>query len=184
MQYNPDEAMRLLRAAGAEGLEINSASFAYGAYITKTAEMLTDLFRKVGITLKDRLVDYTQFNSQWTGAKLEEASTSAWVGSGYDADNWFYNQVRTGSTGNRWHISDPQLDEWAEAQQVELDPARRRVLLRRMWDYELQKMYRISLPAGISPGVYPRWVRFLRSGNGSAISYDDGAMIESIWLDR
>jgi peptide/nickel transport system substrate-binding protein len=184
MQYNPTEAKRLLTAAGSENLEINSKAFAYGTYVTKTAEMLTDLLRAVGIKLNNQLVDYTQFNSQWTGAKLEEASTSGWAGSGYDADNWFYNQVKSGSIGNRWRLNDPQMDQWAEAQRVELDPAERREILRKMWDHDLKKMYRPTLTSGITPQAFPPWVRFLRSGNGSAISYDDGAMIESIWLDK
>jgi len=187
MKYDPAGAQRLLSAAGAEGLQINSIYFAYGAYNTRTSEILTDTFREAGITLNDRSVDYTTFNSQWTGSTLEEASTSAWQTLGYDADNFFNIQVRSGSPGNRWRINDPQMDEWAEAQQIELDPQARRAIHRQMWDYEMEQMFRPGLPGGLGFSVLQPWVRGLRSGpisSGSVISYDDGAMIEDVWLDR
>ena len=158
MKYDPAEAQRLLSAAGAEGLQINSIYFAYGAY-----------------------------NSQWTGSTLEEASTSAWQTLGYDADNFFNLQVRTGSPANRWRINDPKMDEWADAQQIELDPEARRAIHRQMWDYEMEQMFRPGIPGGLGFSVLQPWVRGLRSGpliSGSLISYDDGAMIEDVWLDR
>jgi hypothetical protein len=54
-----------------------------------------------------------------------------------------------------------------------------------MWDLELQKMYRITFPAGFSYNAYQPWLRGIRTGGrGTATSYDDGAMIENAWLDK
>ncbi len=67
-----------------------------------------------------------EFNSAWVPSKLPDVSTVAWSTSGFDADNWFHGQIHSQSPGNRWRINDPQLDEWADQQQLELDPDARR----------------------------------------------------------
>ena len=59
----------------------------------------------------------TEYNSQWVPRMLPDVSTSAWGASGFDADNWFHGQVRSESPSNRWRMSDPDIDQWAEAQQ-------------------------------------------------------------------
>lgn len=91
------------------------------------------------------------------------------------------------SPGNRWNSNDPQIDKCAEEQQVELDPEKRRAIHRKIWDYDLQKVLRIGERAAVGFSVLQPWVRRLRSGpamGGSLISYDDGAMVESIWMDN
>jgi ABC-type transport system substrate-binding protein len=187
MQFNPSEAKRLLAAAGTPNLEINSFYFAYANTQGRISEILTDQLRATGITLRDRSADYTEFNSQWTTRKLPEATTVGWESLGYDADNFFYNHLHSTSPGNRWNVNDPQIDKWAEAQQVELDPLKRRAIHKQIWDYGLQKVLRIAEPTAFGFSVLQPWVRGLRSGSalgGSLISYDDGAMIESAWLDK
>ncbi len=184
-RYAPDESKQLLRAAGVDGLKINSTYYAYGPYNTRASEILTDQLRAVGIELSDRSVDYTQFNSQWTTGKLAEATTSGWQAAGYDHDNYFYNQVHSTAPGNRIKLNDAQMDKWAEQQQVQLNPTERRAIHRKMWDYELEKVFRITSPLGFNFQTYHPWVRGIRSGGrGTSVSYDEGAMIESAWLDK
>jgi peptide/nickel transport system substrate-binding protein len=179
------KAKQLLSAAGADNLVINSIYYQYGLGNTRGSEAYIDQLRAIGVTLNNRSADYTEFNSQWTTGKLPEASTSGWQAAGYDADNYFYNQVYSTSPGNRNRINDPQIDQWAEQQQVELDPEARKAIQRKMWDLELQKMYRITFPQGFGYSPYQPYLRGIRTGGrGSATSYDDGAMIENAWLDK
>jgi peptide/nickel transport system substrate-binding protein len=185
MQFNIADAKKLLDAAGATNLEINSVYFAYTARIPRMSEILTDMFRTAGITFKDKAIDYTEFVSQWTTGKIVDATSYGWQTVGYDADNYFYTQVHSKSPGNRNKINDPQFDAWAEAQQIELNPASRKEIFKKMWDYELKKMYRIAEPSNLSFATFQPWLRGLRGGSAASNpAYDGGAMIESVWLDK
>ena len=187
MEYNPDEAMKLLQAAGAENFEMTNSYYAYTSALEQMTEITQAQLSRVGITLGGGKVDYTEFNSQWVPSKLPDFSTSAWSTSGYDADNWFHGQVHSESPGNRWQTSDAEIDGWAEAQQIELDPAARAELWRKIWDRDLDQAYRPTLPWGFSLEVYQPWVRGLRftgSAPGDNNSYYTwGDQVHSAWID-
>jgi len=185
--YNPDEAKALLTAAGAADLQINAAYYTYASYDVQRAEVLTSQLREVGVTLNAVKSDYTEFNSKWTTGGLEEATTSGWGAAGFDANNYFYNQVYTGAGGNRWSISDPQIDELSEKQRIELDPAARREILRQIWDIVNTKMYRIPQAGGYAYETMQPWLRGFRSGGplgSSSYYYDWGEQLHEMWLDK
>ena len=162
LRYDPDEAVKLLQAAGAEGLTVENSYYAYTSGIEQTTEVAQAQLQRAGITMSGGKVDYTEFNSQWVPQKLPDISTSAWSTSGYDADNWFHGQVHSESPGNRWRMNDPEIDVWAEAQQLELDPAARKDLWQKIWDQDLDQVYRPTLPWGFSLEVYQPWMRGIR----------------------
>ena len=181
------EAKKLLQAAGQENFTFNYAYYPYSTAYDKISEVLVDQFRGAGITMKGGKVDYTEFNSQWVGAKLQEATTSGWAALGFDANTYFYNQIHSKSGGNRWQIKDPALDALAEQQSVELDPKKRRELHKKIWDLDLDQMYRPPLPYGYAYEVLQPTLRGIRFGGilGSNSSYYDwGAQIEGAWLDK
>jgi ABC-type transport system substrate-binding protein len=132
--------------------------------------------------------DYTEFNSQWIGRKLPEVSTYGWQTTGFDADNWFYNQVYSQSPGNRWNINDPQIDQWAQDQQIELDPEKRKAIWRKIWDRELQQAYRPPMPYGFTFEVYQPWMRGIRwtgtSPGDNSSYYNWGDQVQYGWLDK
>ncbi len=140
--YDPAQAKQLLAAAGQSNLTINNIFYPYTGAYEKTPEVLLPMLRDIGVTMTGGKVDYTEFNSQWTGRKLPEFSTSGWLTTGFDADNYFYGQVHSKSTGNRSQFADPDIDTWAEAQQVELNPEKRKELWRKIWDKDLDMAYR------------------------------------------
>ena len=187
LRYDPDEAMKLLQAAGAEGLEIINSYYAYTKGFEQHTEVLQAQLQKAGIKMGGGKVDYTEFNSQWVPSKLPDVSTSAWSTSGYDADNWFHGQVHSQSPGNRWRINDPQIDEWAEAQQIELDPEARKELWQKIWDQDADQAYRPTIPSGFWLEVYQPWmrgVRFTGTAPGDNNSYYTwGDQVQSAWLD-
>ena len=185
-RYDPEESKKLLAAAGAEKLEFTDQYYPYTPVLTQQSELLVDQFRKVGINMKSQLMEYTAFNSQWVGRKLEEASSVGWAASGYDADNYFYNHVHSQAPGNRWRIADPEIDRWAEQQQVELDPAKRKDLLRKIWDKDLDMQYRPALITPLGFEVYHPWLRALRyDGTGPhSFYYALGDQIGYVWLDK
>ena len=186
-RYDPDEAKKLLAAAGAPNLSFESMYYIYGTHITQHTEILLSNFSDVGTEMSTNSVDYTEFNSTWIPRKLEEASTSAWQTAGFDTDNYFFNSVHSESAGNRWNLDDPQVDEWALAQQSELDPDARQAIIRQMWDYFLDQMFWPPLASGIGTSVYQPWLRGFRFGGPNTTSsyyYDWGDQIASAWLDK
>lgn len=187
VKYDVAQAKQLLAAAGQENFTFNYVYYPYSTAYDRLSEILVDQFRSAGITMKGGKVDYTEFNSQWVGAKLQEATTSGWAALGFDANTYFYNQIRSGSGGNRWQINDPQIDAWADQQAVELDPKKRREIQRKIWDRDLDQMYRPPLPYNYTYETYQSNLRGIRFGGilGSNSSYYDwGAQIEGAWLDK
>jgi len=186
--YDPEQAKQLLSAAGYEdGFDLNYIYYPYFTTYDRISELLVDQYRQVGINMKGGKVDYTEFNSQWVGAKLPEATTSGWATAGFDANNFFYNQLHSESPGNRWLINDPQIDEWAEAQSVELDADARRDILRKIWDRMLDQMYRPPLADGYFFEIYQPWLRGVRFGGAlgsSSYYYDWGDQIAGAWIDE
>jgi ABC-type transport system substrate-binding protein len=188
LTYNPDEAMKLLQAAGAEGLEMESIYYPYSSNEEKNAEIIQANLSEVGIDMSGGAVDYTEFNSNWVPAQLPDSTTSGWTTSGFDADNWFHGQVHSESPGNRWRINDPEIDAWAEEQQLELDPEARREIWQKIWDKDLDMMYRPTVPYSNSIQVYHPWVRGIRwtgSAPGDNSSYYNwGDQVAHAWLDK
>jgi peptide/nickel transport system substrate-binding protein len=182
------EAKALLAAAGAEKLVLNNIFYNYSSAWEKVPEVIHPQLREAGITLAGGKVDYTEFNSQWVGAKLPEFSTSGWLTQGFDADNWFHGQVHSRSTGNRSQFKDAEIDAWAEAQQVELSPEKRKELWRKIWDKDLDQAYRPPTALGFTFEAYQPWLRGIRwSGtspgdNGSY--YNWGDQVSYGWLDK
>ncbi|MXW34712.1 MAG: ABC transporter substrate-binding protein [Chloroflexi bacterium] len=155
IRHDPAEARKLLAAAGAEGLTMVNMYYPYSGLQDQTAEIAQANLKDAGITMTGGAVDYTEFNSAWVPAKLPDVSTVAWSTSGFDADNWFHGQIHSESPGNRWRINDPQLDAWAEEQQLELDPDARRDIWQKIYDRDLDMMYRPGLPQRELPGGAP-----------------------------
>ena len=186
-RHDPAEARQLLQAAGVPNLTFNNIYFPYATTYDRWSEMLVEQFKAVGITMTGGKVDYTEFNSQWVGARLPEVTTTGWLPVGFDADNFFYNALHSKSPGNRWKISDPQLDQWAEQQQVELNAGKRRELHRKVWDRVQDEMYWPGLPQPAAFEIYQPWVRNIRFGGflGTSSSYYDwGAQAAEAWLDK
>jgi peptide/nickel transport system substrate-binding protein len=188
MRHDAEEAVKLLQAAGAEKLEMENSYYAYSAGVTTFTEVLQAQFRDIGVAMSGGKVDYTEYNSQWVPRKLPDVSTSAWGTSGFDADNWFYGQVHSESAGNRWRINDPEIDEWALQQQLELDPEARKAIQHKIFDKDLEMMYRPPLAYGFTFDVLQPWVRGIRWGqsspNDNSSYYDWGDQIWHGWLDK
>ena len=185
--FNIEESKKLLAAAGAEKLAMQNIYYPYSGYFDKIAEYLVDAFRNVGVTMTGGRADYTEFNSQWVGGKLADVSTGGWAAAGYDADNYFYAHLHSKSPANRWRLNDPKVDEWAEAQQIELDPQKRKDIFRKVWDYNLDQVFFPRIPAVIPTIVYQPWLRGVRFGGAFGASssyYDWGEMLSTAWLDK
>lgn len=134
-RFAPDEAKKLLAAAGQPNL---SFEFLSSTNASTTTDFLVDSFKANGITMKLNLVDYIVYYAQYQDTKFPDAS-AGYVG-GYSADSWYRDFLKTGGVLNHQNLSDPQLDTWADQQSSELDPKKRREILRKMWDYDGERV--------------------------------------------
>ena len=186
-KYDPAEAKSLLSAAGAEGLSFQVIYHEYLASAnTQQLETMSDLYKEIGVDMQVQRVPYTEFNSQWIQRTFPEA-TDGWQALGFEPNNYFYNHIHSSSPGNRWRINDSQLDQWADKQRVELDAEERKEIWKQIYDYVLDKAYRIDKPSGNGFTAYQPWLHGLRFGGplGSNSSYYEwGQQIHNTWLDR
>jgi peptide/nickel transport system substrate-binding protein len=187
MHFDPDEAKKLLSAAGAENLQLEDRHFNYLASWGSVGEVLVQQFADIGVTMDLVADDYNTYTTLWVGGNLEEVTHTAWGGGGPTADGYTYVQVHTESPGNRWKISDSVFDDLTLRQRVEHDPDARRELLKQIYDHDMDKMYRLPMPAGHSIESMQPWVRRMRFGGAvgtSAGNHDWAEQLNSIWLDK
>jgi ABC-type transport system substrate-binding protein len=182
--HDPAQAKQLLAAAGMPDLTIPLVYYEYGTN-EKSNSFLADQFRSAGITLRLEKLEYTVYNSQWTGRKIEDAA-DGWQSAGFDIDNYFYRHIVSTSPSNRWRINNPQLDQLAERQSTELDAEQRKEYLREIWDIMVDKMYRVEKPFGVGFSFYSpklhgtRWTQPLQS---VITYYDFGTQMQRAWLE-
>ncbi|MXW24121.1 MAG: ABC transporter substrate-binding protein, partial [Chloroflexi bacterium] len=168
--YRPDEAKKLLQAAGAENLSFEMIYHNYAATWDQLAEILQEQFGALGVNVEVTKLDYTSYNSQLIQVTYEDV-IYGWSANGFDADTFFYAQIHSGSAANRYNIEDPQIDAWAEAQKVELDPEARKELHRNIWDRMHERVYRIDMPAPQYWSLYQPWLRNVRFVGPLGINY-------------
>ena len=185
--YKPDAARKLLEAAGHEDLEFTVLTT--DRYLAAgDAELMQEQFRDIGITVNFNSVDSTEFNSQWVPGAYDEVadgwSTPSSIGA---ADGFYWEQVHSQSPDNRWYINDPEIDAWADAQRIDLDPETRSDTQRKIFDKLVQEAYRLETIQTLSLSSYPPWLRFVRF-NGPYNSYHWfyrwGDSFMDTWLDK
>ena len=181
LRHDPAEARRLLAAADALPLAFALRFRNYHDAANRLAnERIAEQFAAVGVTMTLDELDMAEFNRQWSANDWGEAA-DGYAPACFTADAVFRDSVTSGGPLNRWGISDPRIDDWAERQSRELDPEARRELLRRIWDRLLDRAYRIEKVGALRFEVYQPWLRNLRLYDATG---DLGLQIARVWLDR
>lgn len=186
-RFDLAESKKLLQAAGQENLKFD---WIYtNQYLTAQNEIILDQFRKAGFQVNAQQIDYVQFNAQLAKAQYDDA-IQAWDPHGTQADNYFNAQLKSGAASNLFYINDPQIDTWADQQSVELDPQKRREILRKIWDRMLDKMYRVEHTNSVNFTIWQPWIHGMEwivgnDGLGpSAFGYNTSQFVPSIWTDK
>lgn len=186
-RYDLTEAKKLLQAAGQENFKFN---WIYTPlYLNSQNDIIIDQFRKAGFQVTPQQIEYVQFNAQLAKAQYDEA-IQAWDPHGTQADNYFKAQVKTGAASNLFYISDPQIDEWADKQSVELDPQARREILKRIWDRMLDKAYRVEHTNNTAFTIWQPWVhgqQWIVGNDGlgpSVFGYNNAQFVGNIWTEK
>jgi len=189
--YQPAEAKKLLQAAGAENLAFDFVWYNYSdTGNSRPIAMMVDHLRQIGVTMKPQQLEYTQFNSQWTGVPPTYADTAdGWSANGFTPDTFFYEHLHSKSPSNRYKLKDQQIDQWAEEQSQELNLEKRREIQRKIWDRAQDQVWRVEKPAAKNYDVLQPWVRNISftgpfGANYSFTEITAAAQLERGWLDK
>ncbi len=187
LRYDPAEGKKLLQAATGQSTFrldwINSPAFTTEAQVGYAI----DSFQTNGVTITPKLVDASTLASQFSTNQFPDASSGTLIR--YTTDNFYKDMTKTNGSLNPQRLSDPQLDEWANQQSVEVNPQKRRETLRKIWDYTGQKAYfPFEQASGFAPGgTWPKYLRNFYGGISlnSALSFSDVLKyMGKTWLDK
>lgn len=185
VRYDPAEAKKLLAAAGREKLSIDwHVSTVYG---DSAISFAVANFKEIGVTVVPRIDQYINVQSTFYQRGFPDTSSGALVF--LTADNHYRDMLRTGGPNNLSGLSDPQIDAWATEQSSEVNPQKRRELLRKIWDLMGTKAYRpMDGAAGGAPGG--TWRNEVRNYNGIQgvnsfnCSTEPVRHLKDVWLDK
>ncbi|MBM4405513.1 MAG: ABC transporter substrate-binding protein [Chloroflexi bacterium] len=146
-QYNPTKAKQLLTEAGfPNGFEIQM-DYSRGALADHdlSSPIFVDNLKAIGITVKLNPVDFTTLRGNAVGYKFG-GGTFYFVGTQSTIDSYVYNHMHSASSGNVARIKDQNLDKLLDNQRVEMDPAKRKDILKQIWQAEHDNVWRIPAP--------------------------------------
>ena len=159
-QYNPVEAKKLLAEAGfPNGFKFELVSW----YLRSRAETLVPSFKEIGVTMTHREVDNPTHVEVLNQKRFEEATGSIWGIPAYEVDSEIYPWWHSKGSKNFDNLNDPDLDKLLEAQRVEPDPDKRKAILKKIWDIQLDQVYQIWVPVARSMYGWRSNIKNLRS---------------------
>ena len=150
--YDPKRAEELLDAAGFHrgpgGVRFHlTMKTSTDASTRLLAEALADEWRRVGVALELRSMEYATFYSDITHGSFQVYS-QRWVGGNNDPDIFEYvfsSQKMPPDGANRGHYKNAELDALLDQQAVEMDREKRKALLRRIQEIVAQDEPYINL---------------------------------------
>ena len=188
LRYDPAEGKKLLQAA--TGQSTFAFDWLASPQLSATDTLIgftVDSFKENGITVTPKLVDAPTLASQFSTKQFPDTSSGTLIR--YTTDNYYKDGVQTGGSLNPSGISDKQLDEWCTQQSTEINPQKRKELLRKIWDLTAQKAY---FPFEQSAGAGPAgvWAKQLRnfwgasSLNGAVTVSNPLKYMAGSWLEK
>lgn len=147
LKYDPNQAKQLLAQAGfPNGLDLEYIypTTKYGQQVATEAQLLQSQVKKGGFNMKlVPLADEEQAKRLKDGAfQLIITGNSAKAG---EPDGPLFPTYYSTSGANYGRVKDPQLDKMLEAQRAEVDPAKRKQLVRDVVKYITDNAYGIGL---------------------------------------
>ena len=135
VDYNPEEAKRLLAEAGHETLDL-TLSISDSAIRRQMSEVIQAQLREVGINIKIEILEWAAFLN-YTGNGESDLFMLGWTNSSGDADFGITQMLHSsmaGGAGNRSFFNNSEFDSLLEAGRIELDPEKRNELYARAQD--------------------------------------------------
>jgi peptide/nickel transport system substrate-binding protein len=103
-----------------------------GPTYTEAARVLVDTFGKIGLTVKPQPLQFNTFiNTVQSGGKIEDMALGVWGGEPdrMDPHHWIREANHSKAIRNASHYNNAEYDKLAEAQDNELDQAKRKAII-------------------------------------------------------
>jgi peptide/nickel transport system substrate-binding protein len=144
------EAMKLLKAAGQENLsfELLSANLPGQAMHAAIAQFLQDQLKRVGVTAKLKLIEYTSYKKQVDDGNWE--TTADPYSSGYNPDEHLRLYAYTNGSRNYGKYSNPSYDKLVDQADQEMDAAKRANVMHQAQKLLVDDVERCWLASGTS----------------------------------
>lgn len=181
LDHNPALARKLLAEAGfAGGLKVRCTNWpGYGPEYVEDVELLASNLRQIGVDLQIVNEEYGQYVR---GSLLGRFDEVTWGPSPVltEVDGYLYNFFRSGQPTNRSHVTDTQLDVLLEAQRRYTSRSSRKKVIDDIQRHAAAQVYYVYTPY---PKSVSSWSPRVKN-YGPKNSFDRGAQLEVVWLDR
>ena len=171
---NVAEAKKLMEAAGQkDGFKDSITYYEYNAAMTSQVQLAQALLKaNLNIDLQIKPVDYTTWFQWYTSHKWDGMAWGFQIGSSSTIDDFCYQNIHSKSVANYWYIEDEQIDALADKIRVEPDAAKKKALIKQMFEREQDVAGRLWMPYANSTNVKQPYLRGFKSmalrGGGSA----------------
>ncbi|MCX6022194.1 MAG: ABC transporter substrate-binding protein [Chloroflexi bacterium] len=182
-QYNPTEAKKLLVEAGyPNGLTVEMVDW----YFRIPADSVIAMLKEIGVTVKRREVDNPTQVTIITKGEYGDMTAAAWYIPGYDVDSEIYPFLHSKGAKNYGLYKDPEMDKLLEAQRREPDVAKRKTILKQIWDRQLDQVPVAWIP---NARVLYGWRSYAKNYRSHGIMsdtncYATGNLNRVVWLDK
>ena len=181
LEHNPAAAKKLLAEAGfPSGLKVKCTHWpGYGPEYVEDLELLAFNLKQIGVELQ---IVNEEYGNYIRGSFLGKYDETTWGPSSIftEVDGYLYNFYKTGQPNNRSHVSDTQLDVMLDAQRRYTAKSSRKKVIDEIQRYAAERVYYIYTPY---PKNVASWTPRVKN-YGPKNSFDRGAQLEVVWLDK
>jgi ABC-type transport system substrate-binding protein len=181
LEHDPGWARQLLAEAGfPSGMKVKSTHWSgYGPEYVEDLELLAFNLKQVGV---ERQIVNEEYGSYTPGSFLGKYDEAAWGPSSIftGVDGYLCHFFRTGRPNNRSRVSDTRLDVLLDAQRPYLSKSTRKKVIDGIQRYAVEQVYSVYTPYPKNVSFWTPWVKNYRPKN----SFDRGAQLEVVWIDR
>jgi peptide/nickel transport system substrate-binding protein len=181
LEYNPTLAKKLLAEAGLpNGMKVKCTHWpGYGPEYGEELELLAYNLKAIGVELQ---IVNEEYGNYIRGSFLGKYDEASWGPSSIftEVDGYLYNFYYTGQPNNRSHVSDTQLDVMLDAQRRYTAKSSRKKVIDDIQRYIAERVYYVYTPYPKNVSSWTPWVK----NYGPKNSFDRGAQLEVVWLDK
>jgi ABC-type transport system substrate-binding protein len=186
VQYRPDEAKKLMAAAGhAKGFETTLFYYEYFPQMTSQVQLVQqELKKNLNIDIKIQKLDYTTYYGRYVEGKWEGMSWGFQSGHAIGLDERTYHYMHSKSTKNFFRVNDAVIDDLTTKLRKTSDRGEQRAITKKIVDREFDQVLRMWMPYD---NGFLAFQPHMRNVAAAALRRTDGygsPTIARAWMDK